>query len=305
MKKAFVIYNPSAGREKLVRDLPFVLDLLHNEGYKVSSYGTEKESSTALAAARAAAQGADLVVVAGGDGTIHEVVNGLAPLASRPVLGLIPAGTSNDFARALGIPASVKQAARVLISGKEIPVDAGKVRETYFINIAAAGALTDITYATPVRLKTLWGRGAYYLKGISKIPDIRSFGVRIEYDDLIFSGDVMLLMIANSCSVAGFANLLPRASYQDGLFDLLIVKKMRRWAMLRLVCMLFSGRHLCHPQVLYLQGRRINVDVKAKLNFNLDGEYGGTLPAEFINLHHHFRFMVPGEAGRGKERDPH
>ncbi len=109
----------------------------------------------------------DLIIATGGDGTINEVVNGLAPLDKRPTLGIIPVGTTNDFARALGIPReNILNAADTVINGVARPIDIGQVNGQYFINIAGGGRLTELTYDVPSKLKTMLGQLAYYLKGM-------------------------------------------------------------------------------------------------------------------------------------------
>ncbi|MDR4200793.1 YegS/Rv2252/BmrU family lipid kinase, partial [Bacillus altitudinis] len=126
------------------------------------------------AAENAAQRDFDLIVAAGGDGTINEVVNGLAPLEKRPKLGIIPVGTTNDFARALGIPREgVLKATDAIIDGVAKPLDIGKVNGHYFINIAGGGRLTELTYEVPSKLKTMLGQLAYYLKGMEMLPSIR------------------------------------------------------------------------------------------------------------------------------------
>ena len=293
MKRARIIYNPSSGREVMRRQLPYLLESLEDHGYEASAHATKKEGCAKDEALRAGQKGYDMVVAAGGDGTVFEVVNGLAPLANRPKLGVIPAGTSNDFARALGIPKSLDRATEVLYTGEAIPIDVGKVGDKYFINIAAAGSLTELTYDTPSRLKTVMGQLAYYIKGIEKLPTLSTTQVQINYDGASFEGEIILFLVANTNSVGGFEHLAPQASYQDGLFDLLIAKKMSIPEMVRLGHMLLHGEHLHHPKVLFAQTKSVKVDVETLMHINLDGEYGGMLPGKFENLHRHLSIITP------------
>lgn len=273
--------------------LPDFLDLLETAGYEASAHATKGAGSAREAAARAAADGFDLVVAAGGDGTVFEVVNGLAPAEIRPCLGLIPGGTTNDFARALRLPADPLAAARQLVEGRPVRVDVGQAGENYFINIAAAGAFTELTYDTPLKMKTLLGQLAYYLKGMESLPDIAPLPVRIEYDGQVFEEEILLFLLANTPHVGGFEQMAPLASYQDGLFDLLVVKSMNFGEMVQLGGMLMRGEHYLHPRVLYAQARSIRVQGGSEIRLNLDGEYGGTFPVSFRVLERHLEVMTP------------
>ncbi|MDQ0208420.1 diacylglycerol kinase [Alkalicoccobacillus murimartini] len=304
MKTARLIYNPTSGREQIRKNLAYVMERLEKAGYETSAHATTPEEGCAKRAARRAAErGYDLVIAAGGDGTIFEVVNGLAELDDRPMLGIIPAGTTNDFARALGISKDITKACDVLCGDHIEPIDIGKMNDKYFINIAAAGALTELTYEVPIKLKTLVGQLAYYIKGLEKLPQISPTSVRIEYDGKLFEGDIMMFLIANTNSVGGFEKLAPRASLQDGMFDFLIVKKTTFTEFIQVAGLALRGEHINHPKVMYAQANRVKVEVldgEAEMKLNLDGERGGSLPAEFVNLYHHFQMLTPVERDKKK-----
>ncbi|WP_088103299.1 diacylglycerol kinase [Halalkalibacter urbisdiaboli] len=293
MKKARLIYNPTSGREQIRRNLAYVLERLEQAGYETSTHATTGEGCAKRAAAKAAENGYDLVIAAGGDGTIFEVVNGLAPLENRPKLGLIPAGTTNDFARALGIPRDIEKACNVLCDGHLESIDIGQVDDRYFINIAAGGSLTELTYEVPSKLKTLVGQLAYYIKGIEKLPHIAPKNVTIEYDGKLFEGEIMMFLVANTNSVGGFERLAPNASLQDGMFDFIIVKKISFPEFVHLGSLALRGEHINHPKVMYVQANRIKVQVHGDMQLNLDGEFGGLLPAEFVNRYQHFQMLCP------------
>lgn len=293
MKRARLIYNPSAGREQVKRQLPYILERLESVGYETSAHATTGKDCAKRAARLAAERNFDLVIAAGGDGTINEVVNGLAELTSRPKLGIIPAGTTNDFARAIEVPRTIEAACDIICNGYEMPIDIGKVNDQYFINIAGGGTLTELTYEVPSKLKTMIGQLAYYAKGIEKLPKVHPVKVRIEYDGKLFEGDIMLFLVSNTNSVGGFEKLAPRASLNDGMLDLLILKKTNLADFVRVASAAVRGEHLHDPAVVYAQANRIKVYVDEVVHLNLDGEYGGMLPGEFVNLRHHLQMLVP------------
>ena len=129
MQRARIIYNPSAGREVFKKHIPYCLDQLEKAGYETSCHATTGLKDATKAAALAVERQYDLVVAAGGDGTLCEVINGLAGETHRPKLGIIPAGTTNDFARALGIPRNIEAACQVLTGGQEKKMDIGKAND--------------------------------------------------------------------------------------------------------------------------------------------------------------------------------
>ncbi|MBT2688877.1 diacylglycerol kinase [Bacillus sp. ISL-47] len=302
MKRARIIYNPTSGREIFKRHLAEVLQKLEGAGYETSCHATTCEGDAIKAARAAVERRFDLVIAAGGDGTINEVVNGLAEQDYRPRLGIIPTGTTNDFARALHIPRDIEAAADIIVKGDTIPVDIGRINEKYFINIAGGGRLTELTYEVPSKLKTMIGQLAYYLKGIEMLPSIRSTEVSIEFDGKMFEGEVMLFLVGLTNSVGGFEKLAPDSSINDGMFSLLILKKTNLADFIRIATLAVRGEHVKDPNVIYTQANRIKVQAKEKVQLNLDGEFGGLLPAEFVNLYRHLEVFVPIDQIREEDR---
>ncbi|WP_075979883.1 diacylglycerol kinase [Bacillus massilinigeriensis] len=293
MKRARIIYNPTSGREIFKKNLPDVLEKLEIAGYETSCHATTGAGDATEAARIAVERRYDLVVAAGGDGTINEVVNGLAEQEFRPKLGVIPVGTTNDFARALHIPRDILKAADVIANGETIPVDIGRINDKYFINIAGGGRLTELTYEVPSKLKTMIGQLAYYLKGIEMLPSIRASDLKIEYDGKLFEGEAMMFLVGLTNSVGGFEKLAPDSSVNDGLFSLLILKKVNLAEFIRVATLALRGEHVNDSNVIYTQANRIKVTSEEKVQLNLDGEFGGLLPAEFVNLYRHLEVFVP------------
>ncbi|WP_409296743.1 diacylglycerol kinase [Peribacillus sp. SCS-26] len=293
MKRARIIYNPTSGRELFKKHLPEVLVKLERAGYEASCHATTGEGDATQAAKLAIERKYDVVIAAGGDGTINEVINGLADAPERPKVGIIPVGTTNDFARALRIPRNVEAAADIIAEGQTLPIDIGKMNDRYFINIAGGGRLTELTYEVPSKLKTMLGQLAYYLKGMEMLPSIKATDVSIEYDGKLFEGEIMLFLAANTNSVGGFERLAPDASLNDGMFTLLILKKTNLADFIRIATLAIRGEHLTDPHIIYVKANRIKVQAKERMQLNLDGEYGGDAPAEFVNLYRHFDFFVP------------
>ncbi|MFM1654730.1 diacylglycerol kinase [Brevibacillus sp. B_LB10_24] len=296
MKRARLIYNPTSGRENVRRRLADILEVLETAGYETSAHATRGEHDASEEAEQAVRRGFDLVIAAGGDGTIYEVINGIAEKKNRPALGIIPCGTSNDFARAVGIPKSVTRSCEIIASGKTKKIDLGKINDRYFINIAGGGSLTELTYEVPIKMKTMIGQLAYYVKGIEKLPFIHPTHVRMETRErVVVDEEIMLFLIANSHSVGGFNRIAPKADLTDGKLDCIVLKKTSLPEFIRLATMALKGDHIKDPNVIYFQTNYVkatSLDAKT-VQLNLDGELGGQLPCECIALPGHLEVFVP------------
>ncbi len=302
MKRARVIYNPTSGKETMKKNLADILAILEQAGYEASAFATTPEEDSARnEAKRAALTGFDLVVAAGGDGTINEVVNGIAPLKKRPKMAIIPGGTTNDYARALKIPRdNPKAAAEVILKKQTIKMDIGKTPESYFINIAAGGHLTELTYEVPSELKSIFGYLAYLAKGAELLPRIKPIKMRLVYDEGEYYGNASMFFLGLTNSVGGFEQIAPDAKLDDGKFSLIIVKTANIFEIIHLVSlMLNGGKHINDHRLIYTKTSRLEVDVPDKshrLMINLDGEYGGDAPMVFKNLHNHIEFYADVDA---------
>ncbi|MET0959306.1 MAG: diacylglycerol kinase [Psychrobacillus psychrotolerans] len=302
MKRARIIYNPTSGRELFKKNLAEVLETLEIAGYETSCHATTREGDATEAARKAVENGFDIIIASGGDGTLNEVVAGVSEFEKRPKIGLIPMGTTNDFARAVHIPRDIKKAVEIIVKGDSIPVDVGLVNDRYFINIAGGGRITELTYDVPSKLKTMLGQLAYYLKGIEMLPSIKSTRVRIEYDEEVFEDEAMMFLVGLTNSVGGFEKLAPSSSINDGLFSLLILKKLNIAEFIRVASLALRGEHLTDPHVIFKKAKHIKVTSDDMVLLNLDGEYGGDIPATFQNLHRHIEVFVPIDEIRDEDR---
>ncbi|PZD92912.1 diacylglycerol kinase [Paenibacillus sambharensis] len=293
IKRARLIYNPTSGREEIKRRLPDILQRLELGGIETSCHATVGEGDASLAASDAVERGFDIVIAAGGDGTLYEVINGMAEHPVRPPLGILPLGTTNDFARALGIPKHWEYACDLIIQQYARPIDLGKANQRYFINIAGGGSLTELTYEVPSKLKTMIGQLAYYMKGLEKMTRLRPSEMLIQaagQDDI--HEEILLFLICNSNSVGGFEKLAPSASLEDGLLDVIVLKKCNLGEFIRIASMALRGEHLNDPHILHFQTSQLKVTTPGYVQLNLDGEYGGTLPCTFSILPSHLHIFV-------------
>lgn len=311
-KRCRIIYNPTSGREAMKKNLVDILNILERAGYETSAYATTPEPNSAKnEAERAAKAGFSLIVAAGGDGTINEVVNGIAPLKHRPKLGIIPAGTTNDYARALKIPREDPiGAAKVIAKGQTIKMDIGEAGKNWFVNIAAGGLLTELTYGVPSQVKSLFGYLAYLVKGAELLPQIKPIKMHLEYDGGTYDGKASMFFLALTNSIGGFEQIVPDASLDDGKFTLIVVKTSNLIEILQLITMVLNGgKHVNDPRILYVKtSKLVAKPVDEKMMINVDGEYGGDAPMTFKNHRQHLEIFantdeIPDEAITGTEEE--
>lgn len=297
-KRARIIYNPTSGREALRSHLVDILDIYEQAGYETSAFATTPAPNSAKnEAERAAKNGFDLIVAAGGDGTLNEVVNGLAPLKHRPTMAIIPAGTTNDYARALKIPRDdpIAAARLILKKNKKFKIDIGQAGEKYFMNIAAGGTLTELTYDVPSDMKSLFGYLAYLVRGAELLPRIKPVPMDVKYDDQEFNGTASTIFLALTNSVGGFEQIVPDASLDDGKFTMIIVKESKLPGLMQLMAKVMQGKHLDDPRIIYAKASEVEItplDKEDRLMINLDGEYGGDAPMKFRDLKQHLEVIA-------------
>ncbi|ANE48665.1 lipid kinase [Paenibacillus swuensis] len=302
IRRARLIYNPSSGREEIKKRLPEILQRLEQGGIETSCHATTGEGDASAAAAEAIRRGFDIVIAAGGDGTLYEVINGMAGMENRPALGILPLGTTNDFARALGVPKQLDLACDLIIAGYAKPIDVGRANDKYFINIAGGGSMTELTYEVPSKLKTMIGQLAYYMKGLEKLPRLRPIELYVTAEGVEIHEEVMLFLVANSNSVGGFEKLAPDASLNDGMFDVLILRKCNLAEFIRLAGMALRGEHMNDPHVIYFQTKHLQITAIDNVQINLDGELGGVLPCTFEVLPSHLNIYMD-ETGKSAYGD--
>ena len=260
-----------------VETLRASVEALREDGHTVVPRLTFEGGDAARMAREAAEEGAELVVAAGGDGTINEVVNGLHDFLGAggrraPRLGIVPLGTGNDLAAALEIPADPAEAVRVAAAGRVRKVDVGMVNGRCFINVSSGGFGAEATEETPEETKRVLGGLAYVVTGVRKFVSLEVSTARFSDDETVYEGPFLLFAVGNSGRTGGGNWLTPRADLSDGLLDLCVVKEMSRIDFVRLLPDLRAGRHLDHPAVIYRQVPRVEVTAERELSVNADGE---------------------------------
>lgn len=218
------------------------------------------------------------IIVSGGDGTIHQVINIMLEYELDLPIGIIPSGTSNDFAAHLQLEKNIDMCVDVVVRGAIKTFDVGKVNDKYFFNVASAGLMTSVAHNADVVLKNMLGKMAYYFKGIGELPNFKALKMRITADEQVIQEDVFLFLVMNSGTVGGFPRLVPYAQIDDGKLDLLIVRKCNLPELMSLFISFLKGIHHDSKHVTYIQAEKISIECSEELDSDLDGELGPKLP---------------------------
>jgi len=286
MKSLLFILNPSAGRKHIKSKLFDIVDLFVKADYNVRVYPTQaKEDAVRIVSEEGWLY--DLIVCAGGDGTLDEVVTGCMKCGCDTPIGYIPCGTTNDFAKSMGIPKDPMRAAKRIIKYQPRPIDIGSFNGDSFVYVAAFGAFTEVTYTTPQEYKNYFGHAAYLFEGIKGITNLNSYHMKFQYDDNVIEDDFIVGMITNSLSVGGFTTPNAKlALLDDGLYEVLLVKYPKNPIDLQATATsYFMGEF--NPNYMYqFKAQKIVVESQQAVNWTLDGEFGGSVTyAEVVNQH--------------------
>lgn len=292
VKKAMIIANPSSGKEQAEEHIDQIMEQLKKTGYSVDVRLTEGEGDATRFAKEACDSKYDAVIAMGGDGTMNETVNGLAEQPHRPVMGVIPLGTVNDFARALNVPLDPEEAIGVL-GGKTEFTDIGKINNRYFLNILALGGIAEATGEVTSEKKTSLGSLAYIIEGLKTLTDKTPFTIKVEADSGIYQEKSLLFLAALTNSVAGFEKLAPDAKVADGQFHCFIVKDVALPKLLRIGANLLKGDFQNDPDVLYFTSEKLRINSLMELKANVDGDMTEAVPLELKVLQGHVTIFAP------------
>jgi diacylglycerol kinase (ATP) len=292
MAGTVVILNPKAGSVENLAAL--VRRIRHLPDVEVRV--TARKSDAVRFAKTALRNGCEMIVAAGGDGTLNEVVHGIGPTNSHVRLGLIPLGTGNDFARTLGLPTDVDEALAVLAAGHTRAIDLVRVtsdKVRYFVNVSAGGFSGLVDEKLTPTMKKNWGPLAYLRSAVAALPQLRAYRAKVSLDKkkpLTLS--LYNVVIANGRYVAGGRLIAPKASIDDGLLDIILIKERSAAELALLAAKVALGHHLSSDAIVFRRAAKVTVNSRPGMWFNVDGELVGNEPATFEVLPRALQFVV-------------
>ena len=290
--KTSIICNPGAGS---VDDRESIREKLQQFPSSTVHF-TEEEGDATRLAQEAIANNCEIVIAAGGDGTLNEVINGVAPQAERIQVGLVPLGTGNDFARMLDLPESIDDCISALRAGHARPTDLVRVTSDcvrYFINVSAGGFSGTVNEKMTPEIKQNWGPFAYLRCAAEALPELCAYRTEITLDDSeVLALDLYNVVIANGRYVAGGTLIAPEASIDDGLLDIVLIPQNSAGDIALVAAQMLVGSHLTSEGVVFRRAAKVAVNSTPGMWFNVDGELVGNEPAVFEIMPRALQFLA-------------
>lgn len=293
MGKTCIILNPKAGSVRDLDDLVARLKRVPNAEIRL----TGRRSSAARFARTALRKGRDVIIAAGGDGTLNEVINGIGENLRDARVGLLPLGTGNDFARTIGVPTDLEAAIDLIVAGETRAVDLVRVTSDevrYFVNVSAGGFSGLVNEKLTPEMKKTWGPLAYLRGAAAALSELRAYRTTLAFDNSeSLTLDLYNVVVANGRYVGGGTSIAPEASIDDGLLDIVLIPQRSAPELALLAAQVALGTHLTSGAIVFRRAANLTVNSKPGMWFNVDGELVGNDPARFEILPRALRFLAP------------
>ena len=278
MKNMLFVFNPNSGKAQLKNSLMKIIQIFSNADYEVTVYPT-KAALDGYEKIKAAKGLYDIIVCSGGDGTLNEVVSAVITYGDEKVpIGYIPSGSTNDFAKSLGIPSDKIRAAYNVVSGESFSCDIGIINDRrYFNYVAAFGAFTDVAYETPQDLKNMFGHQAYVIEGAKRLLNLKAYKMKVTSSRLDIEDNFIYGMVSNSSSVGGMKGLIgDNVDFQDGVFEVTLIREIRNALDFQQLINAFMTQRLESCDMIYsFKTAEVKFTASREIPWTLDGEFGG------------------------------
>lgn len=300
--KILLYYNAYSGSGVFKNNLDYIVERCQERGFQVLPVRASKGYIIDQMLGEIDPNDFDRIIAAGGDGTINICVNAMVRHDINLPLGLLPAGTANDFAYYFDIPSSIEYQLDIALGDVTSNADVGVVNNKNFVNVAAMGALIDVSQKTDPNLKNVMGTLAYYLKAVTELPQLRALPVTLTTAEKVMEEEIYFMVVMNGESAGGFRKLSPQSSINDGKLDVIAFRKMPIVELGPLLFEVVKGSHPNNKNVVYFQTDKLKIESPVDISTDIDGEHGEKLPLEFSVLHNRLQIFVSEDSVRyGKE----
>lgn len=280
MKKVKFIYNPFSGEKEILRYLDYIVHSYQKKHLSIVPYRLSFDTDS-KEAFEDIDDTYDHILISGGDGTVNEIVNVMKSLNIDLPIGVIPAGTANDFAHLIGMPQSIRYSIDAILNSQVSTVDLGKANGKYFVNIFSCGLFTDISQKTPTEYKNTFGKLAYYFTGIKELPKFKMINLSVKSKDYVYEGQSILFFVFNG-RTAGNLQLAHDSTVDDGYLDVIIIPKENILEKLSsIVPHLLTKNATSYPKgIIHFKTDEIEIDVQNREEYktDIDGEQGPSFP---------------------------
>ena len=294
-EKILLYYNAFSGSGVFRNNLDHIIDRCQKLGYQVVPVRAAHGVVINRVFETLRQEEYSRILVAGGDGTMNTCVNAMVRHDIHLPVGLLPAGTANDFAYYFELPSDLDLQLDVALGEKTTKADVGKVNNKCFINVCAMGALVDVSQKTDPNLKNALGSLAYYLKALTELPQVHPIAVRLTTPERVYNEEIYFMVVMNGESAGGFRKLSPQSSMDDGKLDVIAFRKMPIMEFGPLLFEVVNGRHPDNKNVLYFQTPELTIESNEQMDTDVDGEHGEKLPLHFSMLRRRLDVYVSEE----------
>lgn len=281
---AALILNPNAGNGKIKKELQHIKEIIESTYAPLSVYETKREGDGARLVKELESK-VDLIIGAGGDGTIHELINAMCKLETRPLFAVLPGGTCNDFSRGIGMDQNIIKAAQQIATGRVEKVDIGKSEHQYFSNFWGIGLINEVSENIEEDSKARFGKLSYYMSTAKTITNIEPFYVEIEGDEEEFKGEAVMVVVGNGAFTGGLRPFFPKNHLQDSCLDVLVVTESNVQTFWKLFLSNFSDEKVIQEEsILKFQAKHVKVTTSPAQKIDCDGERKYYTPDSIIVL---------------------
>ena len=295
MKLVFLV-NPISDRGRGRAHGQGAAARLRTNGAEIALVETQSFRQTIERSSVLTTNDCDVVVAVGGDGTANAVANGLMQTAEgiRPAMGLIPCGRGNDFAANLGLN-DLDRAHEALHIGRRRRVDVGKTEAGFFLGVAGVGFDSKVARRAQRQVPLLTGSVVYVFALLLTLAELDAIPAKISYDEGFYEGPILFIVTGNTDRYGGGMRITPRASLDDGLLDMCIIKPVSRFTLLRVLPRVVRGGHLDHPAVSYAKTRSVTIESTERAELFADGEFIQAIPVKIETLPSALEVIVPNQ----------
>lgn len=291
-KNALLIYNGNAGQAEIENILKRIIPILSKKIKHLMLSKTEKAGDAEIIV-RNSAEDYEIVISLGGDGTLHEVINGIAELEDPPIIGILPTGTCNDFARSLNIPLDLNKAAENILKGETKPINIGTVNNHYFTSFVGVGLITEISKNVNSDLKSIIGKISYYPTILKKLGDQEDIEFSLETESDKITDKAQMIIVLNGYYAGSTLVPVDSIDLQDDLLDIFIVYEAGFALLTKYLTQKETfEQQITDEEIRHIQAKEININTSKELTLNTDGEKYLKTPMNIGVLNKKIKFIT-------------